>query len=83
MTFHDLFRYLVSGSEELVLPKDWLANTERLRRYDHWTKRQRYQGSIVADTREMRRRAFWKAVEATRTPVRSGNVVEFERASER
>ena len=58
--------YLLNGSNEMTLPKSWLENRERLRAYDHYTRRQRFQGSIAADVDEMRRRAFWEAHAAKR-----------------
>lgn len=58
--------FLLHGSDEMTLPQSWLANRERIRAYDHWTRRQRFQGSITADVDEMRRRAFWEAVAAKR-----------------
>jgi hypothetical protein len=61
---HRVWRYLLYGSEELILPKSWLANRDRLRAYEGYTRRQHQQGSIVAGVAEMRRRAFWQAMEA-------------------
>ena len=57
------WRYLVHGSEDLTLPKEWLANTQRLRIYEGYTRRQLLQGSITKDVAAMRREAFWQAVE--------------------
>ena len=63
MTF---WRWLLNGSEEMVMSKEWLANRDRLRHYTGYTMRQRHQGRVVADVDEMRRRAFWEAVAAKR-----------------
>ena len=60
------FRYLLRGSDDLTLPKSWLADTHRLRLYESWTKRQLDQGTVVSDVAAMRRAAFWRAIEAQR-----------------
>ena len=58
--------WLLNGSDDLTMPKTWLADHDRLRAYSHYTRRQRFQGSITADVAEMRRRVFWEAVAAKR-----------------
>lgn len=78
-----LIDWLMNGSDELVMSKSWLANRDRLRLYDHYTKRQRFQGAITADVDEMRRRDFWEAVAAKAQRTRKSNVAEFPRVSER
>jgi hypothetical protein len=56
---HRLWRWLLYGSEELVMPKEWLTNQERMRAYVGYTRRQHEQGSVVRDTAQTRRDAFW------------------------
>jgi hypothetical protein len=63
---HRLWRYLLYGSDELVMPQSWLADTTRLRVYVGYTYRQLQQGSIVKDTAQTRRDAFWARVERRR-----------------
>lgn len=64
-----LLRFLVFGSDKLRLPASWLADVDRLAAYEAYTKRQRWQGVVVADVAEMRRRAFWVAIAAKRQPA--------------
>ena len=61
-------RYLLHGSNDLWMPRTWLADTDRLALYEAYTKRQHWQGRVVADTNETRRKAFWRAVAAKRQP---------------
>lgn len=42
-----LLRFLLHGSDELVMPKSWLENRERLRAYEGYTRRQLQQGAVV------------------------------------
>lgn len=65
-----LWRYLVMGSDDLILSRDWLADRDRLAVYEAWTRDQLNQGSVVADTAAMRRRAFWRAVDAKQAGTR-------------
>lgn len=58
-----LWRYLLFGSDELVMPKTWLESG-KVREATAYTMRQLQQGSVVSDVAAMRRRAFWQAVEA-------------------
>lgn len=36
----NLWSFLLNGSDALTLPKDWLADTERLAEYEAFTERQ-------------------------------------------
>lgn len=75
-----LWRYLLTGSDDLTLPKDWLADTARLRSYEGYTRRQLHQGAVVSDVETMRRRDFWAGVEAKRRRVLPANVREMRRS---
>lgn len=77
MTF---WNYLLRGSDELTMPKDWLEGP-RLREYTRYTMRQLQQGAVVSNVAAMRRRAFWEAQEAKKQPA--ANVARFERKGAR
>lgn len=81
MVFKRILRFIVFGSDELVLPKTWLANTDRLAQYEAYTKRQWWQGSVTKDVAATRRDAFWAAIAAKRQPT--AKVAKFERVSQR
>ena len=51
-------RYLLVGSDELVMPKSWLANTARLKAYETDTWHQ-LQGQVVKDVAATQREQFW------------------------
>jgi hypothetical protein len=71
-----ILRWLFHGSDVLTMPKTWLADVDRLAVYEAYTKRQWHQGRIVRGVEDMRRAAFWRAVEAKRQP---GRVAQFGR----
>lgn len=48
-----LFRWLLHGSDELVMSEDWLANRARLRAYEGYTRRQLQQGAVVRTPDEL------------------------------
>jgi len=50
----NLLRFLLHGSDELVLPKHWLANTSRLKAYEGYTRRQLQQGAVVLTAEQSR-----------------------------
>jgi len=77
MTF---WRYLLQGSDELYLPKDWLEGP-RVREYTRYTMRQLQQGAVISDVATMRRRAFWEAQAAKKH--QPANVARFERKGAR
>ena len=56
--------WLCHGSDELMLPSSWLADTARLRAYEAWTVRQLDQGSVTRDCAAFRREAFWQHIAA-------------------
>ena len=56
------WRYLLRGSDELRMHKAWLADTDKLKCYEAYTRRQLQQGSVVKDVAAMRRDAFWKLI---------------------
>lgn len=60
-------RWLVRGSDDLVLPQSWL-DSPTLRQYEVYTATQLQQGSIVSDVAAMRRKAFWAMIDAKQTP---------------
>jgi len=72
------FRYLCFGSEELTMPRSWLANRERLKAYTGYTMRQLQQGSVVRDTAATARDRFWQRIEAQH--ARAANVATFRKA---
>lgn len=75
------WRYVILGSDDLVLPSEWFADTDRLAQYEAYTAVQLYQGSIVKDVAEMRRAAFWEAQAMKRQPAKT---LQFpERVSQR
>ena len=45
--------WLLNGSDDLTMPKTWLANHDRLRAYAHYTRRQRFQGVIMRTPEEL------------------------------
>ena len=69
-----LWRWLWHGSGELMMPKSWLADTDRLAAYEAWTARQAI-SRVEKDTAHFARQAFWQAREQTKpTLVRRQNV---------
>lgn len=85
-----IWRYLLHGSDEMVMSKSWLADTERLARYDAYTRHQRDQGAIVSTPAQMahaeavawrQRQAFWADIEARRAREAKplGNVTTFRK----
>lgn len=72
-----IVRYVVFGSDDLVLPKDWLADGDRMAQYEAFTTRQLQQGSVTKDVAAMRRDAFWEAIAAKRQ--QPAKVAKFER----
>lgn len=54
-----LWKWLVSGSSEMYLPKTWLANKERIAEYERWTQRELASAFVSKDTAAMARDAFW------------------------
>ena len=60
--------YLLHGSDEMTMPRHWLADVERLASYEAWTARENASAYVVADVAEMRRRAFWKNLDAKKQP---------------
>lgn len=72
-----LWLYLLFGPDELVLPKSWLKDRDRLRAYTGYTKRQLQQGCVVSDVAAMRQRAFWEAWEAKQAAKHTATVTPF------
>ena len=65
MTF---WNWLVTGSDVQTLSKHWLQH--KMPEHDTWTRSQQQPGMalIVADTRAMERRQFWRRL-ADETPI--------------
>ena len=63
-----LWSWLLSGSDEQTLSTHWLQT--RCFEHDDWTRSQQQPGMalIVADTRAMERRQFWRRL-ADETPI--------------
>jgi hypothetical protein len=73
----NLFRWLLQGSDDLILAPSWLSSEQRLDA-ERWTRRQLDQGAVISDVAAMRRRAFWQRIEAERHPKpRAENVRQF------
>ncbi len=76
--FSPCLRWLLRGSDELILDASWLSSEQRLDA-ELWTRRQLDQGAVVKDVAAMQRDAFWRAVEAKRQPKPlPSNVREFQ-----
>lgn len=67
----DFLRWLVFGSDDLQMPKAWLANATRLQEYEHWTQSQR-ESYVTKDTAWFQRRDFWQAIasKSSKAPAR-------------
>lgn len=65
----NVWRFLAFGSDEMIMPRTWLLDQDKIRQYEAWTRRQLDQGSIVKNTAATRRAAFWLAIEAKPKPT--------------
>lgn len=74
MSMKAFWRYLLSGSEEMVLSKTW-RESPLIRQHVAYTMRQLQQGCVVKDVAAMRREAFWQAIEAKREQPKTLKVV--------
>ncbi len=74
-----LLAWVLRGSDELIMPATWLADLDGLRPHEEYTRRQLNQGSVVSDVAAMRRRAFWKAVEAKAAAARAKTAIKVIR----
>ena len=69
-----IWNWLVSGSDVQTLSKHWLEH--KMPAHDDWTRSQQQPGMavIVADTRAMERRQFWRRLDAQTPRLVKDNV---------
>jgi hypothetical protein len=74
-----IWRYLFHGSDVLVMPKTWLADTHRLALYQAAQAKETWAGGeVVRGVEEMRREAFWRRMAGQRaTQHQPGRVAQF------
>lgn len=78
-----LWRYLLAGSDALVLPRDWMSS--RLTAYEDYTRRQLDQGSIVRGHHELAAENARIVAEREQrlAAMQPSRVVRFRRQGER
>ena len=56
--------WALHSSDELTMPRTWLANAERMAFYEAWTARENASAYVSKDVAAMKRDAFWANLEA-------------------
>ena len=78
-----IWRYLLTGSDELVMPKTWLADTHRLALYQAAQAKETWAGGeVVRGVEEMRREAFWRRMAGQRATQHTSHIARAWKPSE-